>query len=182
MKFTSRRAFSAFLLCWQEVSEVTILSPAAGVQAADSCMEGSSPWAGTCMRVLSPGCPWKAFVGDVIPGGRRANAGRWGERWRCSVLLFSSTVSASWCRNRIEDGPERAAFSCSMHSKPNCYLWFQLSFFMAPIVKDTKVIKVTKLEGFCSACSRAVNVLKCFGTLASWNLNFSKGWMQNLAN
>lgn len=105
-----------------------------------------------------------------------------GERWRCSILLFSSTVSASWCRNRIEDGPERAAFSCSMHSKPNCYLWFQLSFFMAPIVKDTKVIKVTKLEGFCSACSRAVNVLKCFGTLASWNLNFSKGWMQNLAN
>lgn len=141
-EFASKRAFFAFPLRWQEVSEVTLPSPAAGVWAAG----GSSPWVGTRTGVLSPGRPWKALVGDVIPDGSRPNTGRrggGGEWWRCSVLLFSSTVSASWCGNRTEDGPERAAFSCSTHSKPNCYLLLQLSFFfMAPLVKDKVCCKI----------------------------------------
>lgn len=109
----------------------------AGAWVADFCVEGSSPWIGNHVGVLSAGCPWKAFVGEIIPDGSQhriqADSGEWG---RYPVLFFSSIVSASWCGNRTEDGPESAAFSCSMHTKLNCYLWFQLPFFMTPIKKD----------------------------------------------
>lgn len=75
------------------------------------------------MGALSAGCPWKAFVGYIIPEGSWHHIqADYGEGERCSVLLFSSIVSASWCRNRAEDGPERAAFSCNLHTKLNCYL------------------------------------------------------------
>jgi len=37
------------------------------VWAADFCAEGSSPWVGNCMDVLSAGCPWEAFVADFVP-------------------------------------------------------------------------------------------------------------------
>lgn len=123
-----------FLSCYpQHCCSVT----KAGAWPTDFCVEESSPWIGNCIDVLSSGCPWKAFVGDVLPDGSRhriqADSGEWGI---CPVLLFTTTVSASQCRNRTEDGPERAAFSCSMHTKLNCCLWFQLSFFMTPTDKD----------------------------------------------
>lgn len=100
----------------------------AGAWVDDFCAEGSSPWLGHCVGVLSAGCPWKVFVGDVIPEGSRHQIQ--------AASLFSSTVSASWCGNTIEGGPERDAFSCSLHTKRNCYLWFQFSFLMMPIDKD----------------------------------------------